>query len=102
MHNVVKWPNILLKYCGVNTARFLKYVWPFYNIMHERVKENGTLLILDSIRIKNVDTLVVGNLSINSLDPKFDELKALVAGKVDILLVTKKNLRRLFPFVYFL
>ena len=86
----------------MNTAKFLKYVWPFYNIMHERVKENGTLLILDSIRIKNVDTLVVGNLSINSLDPKFDELKALVAGKVDILLVTKKNLRRLFPFVYFL
>ena len=23
---------------GVHTARFLKYVWPFYNIMHERVK----------------------------------------------------------------
>ena len=21
-----------------HTARFLKYVWPFYNIMHERVK----------------------------------------------------------------
>ena len=35
MHNAVKWPNIL---CGVHTARFLKYVWPFYNIMHERVK----------------------------------------------------------------
>ena len=27
-----------LKSCGVNTARFLKYVWPFYNMMHERVK----------------------------------------------------------------
>ena len=37
MHNVVKWPNILYKSYGVNTARFLKYVWPFYNIMHERV-----------------------------------------------------------------
>ena len=37
MHNVVKWPNILQKSCGVNTARFLKYVRPFYNIMHERV-----------------------------------------------------------------
>ena len=36
MHNV-KWPNILLKSCGVHTARFSKYVWPFYNIMHERV-----------------------------------------------------------------
>ena len=29
-----------LKSCGVNTARFLKYVWPFYNIMHERVKKS--------------------------------------------------------------
>ena len=38
MHNVVKWPSILQKSCGVHTARFLKYVWPFYNIMHERVK----------------------------------------------------------------
>ena len=37
MHNVVKWSKILSKSCGVNTARFLKYVWPFCNIMHERV-----------------------------------------------------------------
>ena len=37
MHNVVKWPNILQKSYGAHTARFLKYVWPFYNIMHERV-----------------------------------------------------------------
>ena len=36
MHNVVKWLNIFLKSCGVNTARFLKYVWPFYNIMPEK------------------------------------------------------------------
>ena len=38
MHNVEKWPDVLYKSCGVNTARFLKYVWPFYNAMHERVK----------------------------------------------------------------
>ena len=37
MHNVVKWPNILQKSCGAHTARFLKYVWPFYIIMHEKV-----------------------------------------------------------------
>ena len=41
-HDVLKWPNILLKSCGVHTARFLKYVWPFYNIMRERV--NGALV----------------------------------------------------------
>ena len=40
MHNVVKWPNILWKSCGVHTARFLKYVWPFYN-MHERVNRKS-------------------------------------------------------------
>ena len=39
MHNVVKWPKILQKSCGVHTARFLNYVWPFYNIMHERVNK---------------------------------------------------------------
>ena len=38
MHNLAKWPNILLKSCGVNTPRFLKYVWEFYNIMHQRDK----------------------------------------------------------------
>ena len=38
MHNVVKWPNILLKSYGVHNARFSNYVWSFYNITHERVK----------------------------------------------------------------
>ena len=41
MHNVVKWPNILQKSCGVYTARFLKYVWPFYKIMDERVRSTS-------------------------------------------------------------
>ena len=32
----------------MNTARFLKYVWPFYNIMHERVNHitSNTLDVL--------------------------------------------------------
>ena len=29
------------KSCGVNTARFLKKVWPFFNIMNERVKRKN-------------------------------------------------------------
>ena len=37
MNNVEKWPNILLKPCGVPAPRFQNYVWPFFNIMHERV-----------------------------------------------------------------
>ena len=37
MHNIEKRPNIVLKSCGVNSASFLKYVLPFFNIMHEKV-----------------------------------------------------------------
>ena len=32
--------NPLMHVHGVHTARFLKYVWPFYNIMHERVSKD--------------------------------------------------------------
>ena len=38
MHDAEKWPNIVLKTCGVNTVRFLEYAWPFFNILHIRVK----------------------------------------------------------------
>ena len=34
-----------LKSCGLNTARFLKHVWPFFNIMKERVKSTIKLNI---------------------------------------------------------
>ena len=40
MHNVEKWPNILQKSCRVNSARILKYVWPFFNIMNKGLSLN--------------------------------------------------------------
>ena len=40
MHNIEKWPDILLKSCGVDTARFLKYVWSFFIIMFEMVNDD--------------------------------------------------------------
>ena len=39
VHTVGKWKNILWKSCGVNTARLLKYVWPFFKTMHKRVNQ---------------------------------------------------------------
>ena len=52
MHNVVKRPNIVLKSCGVHIARFLKCVWPFYNIMHEMVTKK-----LNCEKATGVDTI---------------------------------------------
>ena len=62
MHNIVKRPNILSKSCGVNTARFLKYVWPFYNIMPERVKVRffDKLLVLNTKKCHFM-SLEIGN-----------------------------------------
>ena len=37
MHNVEKLPNTLQNYWDVITAKFLKYVWSFLNIMYGRV-----------------------------------------------------------------
>ena len=30
--------SYLKKFCGVSTEIFLKFIWPIFNIMHERVK----------------------------------------------------------------
>ena len=45
MHNIEKWLNILLKSCVVSMPRFLKYVWPFFNIKPERVNRLFELLL---------------------------------------------------------
>ena len=48
------------KSCGVNTARFLKYLWPFSNTMHEGVKafseipmQKGTQLSGQRLALRN-------------------------------------------------
>ena len=39
----------------------------------------------------------MGNLNINSLPNKFEDLKILVKGKVDILVITESKLDHAFP-----
>ena len=37
----------------------------------------------------NVNKLIIGNLNINSISSKFDELRIIVEGKVDILIAAE-------------
>ena len=37
MQNVEKWPKIIKKSCGAHSARLSRYVWPFFNVMHEKI-----------------------------------------------------------------
>ena len=44
-----------------------------------------------------MNRLIIGNLNINSISNKFDQLKLFVQGKVDILIVTATKLDSTFP-----
>ena len=44
----------IFKKLAVHAARFLKYVWPFYNIMHERVNWEHHLLESNTLSKWNI------------------------------------------------
>ena len=50
----------------MNTTRFLKYVWPFYNIMHERLKITKRMAktnpdIIGERYTRNIDSVLIVN-----------------------------------------
>ena len=61
------------------------------------LKATDYLSLLNKIRIENINNVIVGNLNINSLPRKFDDLKVLVTGMVDILIITEATLDNTFP-----
>ena len=58
--------------------------------------------ILNNIRISNANKLIIGQLNINSLRNKFDALKTIISGKIDILVITESKLDESFPTNQFL
>ena len=53
------------------------------------------------IRTQNFNNVIIGNLNINSLAFKFDELRLLVTGIFDILIITETKLDDTFPLSQF-
>ena len=53
--------------------------------------------ILRKIRVKNVDRIIIGTLNINSLAPKFEELKLIIGNYLDILVIQETKLDPSFP-----
>ena len=52
---------------------------------------------MSNLRVRNVNKLIIGSLNINSISNKFDQLRLLVDGKVDILIITETKLDSTFP-----
>ena len=67
------------------------------NQCNNKDKGNFVTSMLDKIRTKYFDRLIIGNLNINSLSSKFDQLKLLIQGKIDILIITETKLDDGFP-----
>ena len=54
-------------------------------------------MLLKNIKITNMNRLVIGHLNINSVKNKFDTLKSLVMGNLDILILIESKLDESFP-----
>ena len=55
-------------------------------------KNESDLQILSSLKLRNHNKLIIGNLNINSLPNKFDQLKLIIQDKIDILILTETKL----------
>ena len=53
--------------------------------------------VLREIRVNNVNRVIIGSLNINSLAPKFEELKAVIRTNLDILIIQETKLDDSFP-----
>ena len=54
-------------------------------------------LVLKNLKLKNNHRLVIGNLNINSISNKSDNLKLITQGKIDILVITETKTDSTFP-----
>ena len=60
------------------------------------------LLKIKNLRLSNVNRVIIGNLNINSLTNKFDQLREIVLKYIDILVITETKLDDTFPNAQFL
>ena len=60
-------------------------------------KNSSDPKLLENLKLKNNHRLVIGNLNINSTSNKFDNLKLIIQGKIDILVITETKTDSTFP-----
>ena len=63
---------------------------------------NCDIDILQSIRIRNIGKVIVGNLNIASLPNRIDELRDIAKDRIDILVLTETHIDASFPTEQFL
>ena len=61
------------------------------------IQEENPLDDLHKLRLSNMNKVIIGNININSLPAKFDQVKEVILKNVDILAVTETKLDETFP-----
>ena len=54
-------------------------------------------ILLNNLRLKNIDRLITGHININSIRNKFEALKQIIKNNIDILIVSESKLDHSFP-----
>ena len=62
------------------------------NISEFEVNENDPFRILRNIKLKTANQLLLGHLNINSIKNKFEPLKMIIKGNLDLLVLTETNI----------
>ena len=66
------------------------------------INPGDAISILRGIRIKNVNRVIIGTLNINSLSPKFEQLKLIIGNYLDVLVIQETKLDPSFPTAQFM
>ena len=70
--------------------------------LESSIREDDPDVILNKIKAKNVDRLIIAHININFLERKFEPLVSLVKDKMDIFLISETKLDDTFPLHQFM
>ena len=75
------------------------YIGPkeYKPVNSSNIQEENSLNSLRKLRLSNVNKVIIGNININSLPAKFDQVKEVILKNVDILVITETKLDDTFP-----
>ena len=71
--------------------------WNSSNVKSYDKNSSSPRLVLENLKLNNNHRLVIGNLNINSISNKFDNLRLIIQGKTDILVITETKTNSAFP-----
>ena len=92
--------GVLISDSDISDTSIIGFVSSNWNSRNVTDYDNNSLdlrLVLENPKLKNNHRLVIGNLNINSVSNKFDNLKLKVQGKIDILVLTETKTDLIFP-----